>query len=627
MGMYGGGGSPPPPPDYSAEKAQIISDTLANYQQQADAYNSSVLAANNTLNSLNTGLQNLTGQVGSVNINQIWDNPNTAANENVLAGYQNNLNEGLNQFNTLNLGSKPTFDSVIQSQYGPLTITGIPTLESYNQTLANSLQSGANSLQSRIDSLNAQRTAAENQVRNTFDSGLTNFGNLQGAVAGANIASDLNALNTQYIQANNAFNQFNQNPIATQLYNTGDITNQLSGIKNQIDTLRQGRATEESNITNFEKDLMDSANQYYDTLGDLTIADESGINSLQSQIDALQRSAGSFSSVLPYDLSQENTYIGQLESELGKLQQKRTAELNRVSQQQTTFNNAGRALSSALAGASIYDKNYLDELKQQATNLQSDIGAFSSVLPFDFGGASSSAAGALTSVNNLFNQRNQALNDIRSSYGDVEATLDDIPLYNEAGIKATRQPLTQAGNMLNLFTGNDVEPIRYQILQQSNLIDNKLQELYNYRDQLEANAKVLMQKVRNDTYYTLDDVTGAQAAGGDFANIQDQVELYQAQQAMDEIQAMVEKLTQEKQRLEQDAANVAARDTTRTGNLVIGAGGVPQFTNFSLIDPMTMEQYINSYIYNNQNKDDIQYAASAAPSSFANALGVIQVGG
>lgn len=629
MGLYGGGGSPPPPPpDYSAEKAKIIADTLAGYQAQANTYNASVSAANNTLNNLNTGLNTLTNQVKGVNINQIWDDPNTAANENVLAGYQNTLSGGLDTFNSLNVGSKPTFDSVIQSQYGPLTITNIPTLENYNQTLANSLQSGANSLQTSIDALNAQRSSAETQARNDYQNALNTYGSIGGSINDATIASDLGALSGSLTSAKTAYKNLGANPIVGQLYSDfGDVSNQLNTLTSTLNTLKSDKTAEQQRIADYEKSLYNSANQYYDTLGGLTIADESGINSLQSQIDALQRGASSFSSVLPYDLSQENNYVNSLEAELNKLQGQRTAELNRISQAETNFNNAGRSLNNTLAGASIYDKAYLDNLKAQAGDLQSQVGAFSSVLPYNFGGATDAASTALATLNNLYGQRSTALNDIRNSFGNVSDKLADIPLYNEAGIKAQRNPLTQAGNMLNLFTGNDVDPIRYQILQQSNAIDNKLNELYAYRDQLETNAKVLMQKVKNNTYYTLDDVTNAQAAGGDFASMQDEVDLYQAQQAMDEIQGMMEKLTQEKQRLEQDAANVAARDTTARGNLVIGSGGVPQFSNFSLIDPITMEQYINSYIYNNQNKDDVQYVNNASPSSFANALGVIQVGG
>lgn len=627
MGMYGGGGSPPPPPDYSAEKAAIIDATLKDYQAKADAWNTQVSGVNSQLEGFATGLNNLKSGVGSLTVNDVWDNPNTAENENLLAGYQSQLSGGLSNFQTLNLTDKPVFDSVIQSQYGPLTITGMPTLNDYNMGMANNLKQGAADLQATIDQLNADRRAAENQVRSDYNSALSNFGGLQGSVANATIASDLGALSTQYYNANNAFNTFNTNPIASQLYDTTNIANTLSGLNTKIGDLQTQRSNELSNIANFEKGLMSSADEYYDTLGGLTIASETGINDLQRQIDALQRKSSAFSSVLPYDLSQENQYINDLEGQLRTLQNQRKAELDRISTTGTQLTNTSRNLTNALNSASIYDKAYLDNLKGQISNLQSDISGFSSVLPFDFGNQSLAATSANTALTDLYNKRGTALRNISNSFADVGSNLGDIPLYNESGIKAQYRPLEQAGNMLDLFTGNDVDPIRYQILEKSNLIDNRLQELYSYRDQLEQNARVLMQKVKNNTYYTLDDVTNAQAAGSDFASMQDEVDLYQAQQAMDEIQAMVAKLTEEKQRLEQDAANVAARDTSARGNLVIGAGGVPQFTNFSLIDPITMEQYINSYIYNNQNKDDVQYATSAAPSSFANALGVIQVGG
>lgn len=621
MGLYGGGSAPPPPPDYTAEKTALIDSTRAGYQTQADDYNAAVSNYNSTLTNLQSGLNSLNSQISGLTVNDIWDDPSTAANENRLTDIQNTLSNGLNTFNSLNLGERPVFDPVINSQYGTLTVTNLPTLASANSSLADSLQAGSNSLQTKIDQLLAQRAAAETSVRNDFNSSITNFGNLYGDINNASIADDLGSLSSNLYSAQQNFNQFSNNPIAGQLYDLSGYNDTLTGLSSTLSGLQADKAAEQTRIADFEKGLFDTADTYYDTFGGLNIASEQGINDLQSQIDALQRQTGRFSSVLPYDLSQENAYINDLESQLSGLKQQRQDELNRITQAQTNFRNDARDLQYLAGDTSIYNLANINQLDRSYNDLNDEVSGFSSLLPYDFGSATSALTSARSYIDNLKDQRAAAIADLTNRVNDT-VDPNSIPLYAENQIRNLYNPLNRLTTEAGLFSGNDLGSINQSLVARTAAIDDRLNELSNYRDQLEINAKQLLSKINSGTYYTLDDVTAAE--DGTFRTQQDEIDLYNAQQAMDEVQAIMARLGEERARLEQDAANVEARNAAATGNLVIGAGGVPTFQNQALIDPMSMQQYYNTYVYNSDEEDP--YATGGSPSSFSNALGIIKIG-
>ena len=94
-----------------------------------------------------------------------------------------------------------------------------------------------------------------------------------------------------------------------------------------------------------------------------------------------------------------------------------------------------------------------------------------------------------------------------------------------------------------------------------------------------------------------------------------EVELYNAQQALDEIQSAQDRLNSERQRLERDEEAVAERDRIAREQILstVGASGVPEFQDFSQIDPVTLQAYMQMLA----DQEEEEYANTLAPSAFA----------
>ena len=95
----------------------------------------------------------------------------------------------------------------------------------------------------------------------------------------------------------------------------------------------------------------------------------------------------------------------------------------------------------------------------------------------------------------------------------------------------------------------------------------------------------------DNSYYRVDDLTD------DLGLYDAQVEeadLYNANIAMDELDSIQKRLYGERNRLEQDAANVASRRTSDQESLAAGLNefGIPQFDNLSQVDPRSIAEYM-----------------------------------
>ena len=138
-----------------------------------------------------------------------------------------------------------------------------------------------------------------------------------------------------------------------------------------------------------------------------------------------------------------------------------------------------------------------------------------------------------------------------------------------------------------------------------------------YRNTLEEEAQAMMDQIESADYYSLEDLTDPQARA---KQMQSNIDLYKARQAMDEIELIMEQLAGQKQRLELDAANVAARTANAAGQLNM-VDGVPQFGS-SIIMPQGAQQFYNTF-----GDDEEEQAYTASRSPFSNSLNAITIGG
>ena len=612
----------PPPPDYTEEKRDLRLATEQQYADQAKTYNQAVKDYNDQLSTFSGNIGNTSATLGGLGIGDLYDDPNTDVNENQYTSLKNTLSGYNTSLAGLAAPDKPTFSSVIQSEYGPIGITNIPSLSNVNSNMYNSLTGQVGDLSASLNDLNRQRTAEENRVK-SFRTGLlgdvNNYNTQLGQLGIADI-SQMDALDRQLSSLDTRRNAFSSS-ILDQLYPSGfsEYNTGRAGLSAGLTDLRNRRTTEQDRISAYEKALLGDVDTYRNTLGDLTIADAEGITNLQDLINDRQRQAGRFSSELGFNFNDELGELSDVSRGVGNLSRERQTELDRIKSEQDRILGSARLAEQAAESGNIYSATGLDAIDDRIRDLRADISGFSSVLPSDFGSADSPLTDAETALEDLRSRRATELDAIQSGITGATSGLGDLNLYDEDAIRKARADILSQQGDLAAFTGGRVGDIGASATAGLTRVDNKLAELETARNDLETRAQALMEQINNASFYATDDLTSNQSSA---EQLQAEVELYKANQAMDEISTLMNRLNSERGRLERDAENVAARERMERDDILstIGDSGVPEFANYARNDPITLQQYLA--LLNNEEDNP---ATGSMPSAFSRNLGVISV--
>ena len=615
--------APPAPPDYTEEKRQLRLDTEAEYKRQADAYNQAVDDYNTQLSGFSSNIGNTGSTIGGLTMRDLYDDPTTDADENQYGGLSSALTGYRNQLAGMTAPTRPIFDSVIQSEYGPISISNIPTLNDLNTNMMNNLTSQVGQYTDTLNDLRKSRQTEENRIRNFRNALLGDASNYSTTLGQLGIADlgqmnqlerDLNALNTR----RNAFSS----TILDQLYPSGfgEVDTRYNNLTTGLSDLRADRQTELDRISNFESGILSDVDAYRSRLGDLTIADAELLSALQDDISSRQRQAGRFSSELGFDFSDE---LGEL-SEVGRgaasLSRERQAELDRIANTQGQILASARAAEAAAEAGNIYSAAGIDAISDRVRDIRGDISGFSSVLPFDFANADLPLTDAEAALADLTSRRAAALDEIQSGISGATTGMTNAELYDVGAIDDARAALQASQGSLAPFSGGRVGDIQAQITAGLSQVDSRMAELDAARAEIEARAQALLEQVNNASYFATGDLEGnLQSAEA----LQAEVDLYTAQNALDEITAAMNRLQSEKQRLEVDAENVAAREAQERADILatVGASGVPEFQNFSTADPLTLQQYL-ALLASDEEADTI---TGRSPTAFSQNMGVIRV--
>ena len=615
-----GGSSPSPPPDYTQEKSQIRADTEKRYQNQASNYNNKVSNYNSSVNKYSNQFSNLNSNIQNMSYVDMYDNPNTKKNENQYTNFNNQLNSLNSNLGGLNFNaSRPTFSSSVGSEYGSVGISNIPTLKNANtQKYDAMMYGGVSGLQSKLNSMRDERSAEEKRIntyRNNANNTLKGYSTQLGRMGIADISS-MNQMERDLASMKSARDNFSS-PILNQMYPNGfsNFDQQYGTLSKQLSELYGARTTEQDRIKTYEKGLIDQADTFNTTLGDYNITNEQGIKDLQGLIADQERDAGRFSSELDYDFSQELGELDDVSRNVDGLWKDRTDELGRISDAEYSYDLAAQGLDSYIDNAGIYNKSTLDGYGQDITDLRSDISGFTSLLDFDFGKANTELDDAYTSLEGVNQKRQDALNvldsDITANSGSA---LSDLQLYEEGAMKDMASNLSDTGYELSNFTGGRVGDISTRLGTASDAVSAKLEELGTYRSDLEKRAQSLQEQLNNKSFYEVGMVDGEQ---GGFDSMQAEVELYNAQQAMDEIAGMEDRLNSERGRLERDAEASGERDRISREDILkmVGENGIPEFGDLSQLDPMALEEYLK--LMNGEEEEEEFGMNSANPSAFS----------
>ena len=608
--MYGGGGSSAPP-DYTQEKASFATSEAEKRSNQANSWNANVdTYTNNMMGTLNAA-RSVNDQFKSFGLKDYSK----------LDSAERDLNYYLNSLSAMNYNEpKPQFDSVVQSPYGAVSVT-VPTLKNVDFSQRDALLSDLRSTSSMLKGLRTQYGAEEEKIRQSGAQLTGALAGLQSGLSRATIA-DLNALNDYQTKLDQYRAQVGSfySPIAD-VTNVDDQISQsantyFSSIDSRLKDLFDQRRAEENRIRDYEASIFAEADRFDSAIGGLSIADEARINDIQRQIDNYQRTAGRFSSALNFDLSQELGDVQSVEDRLSGLRAEREAELNRVNTARDSFTRLAQDLARSARTASIYDQGMLDDLAANAENIRSEITGFSSKLPADFAGALAQIAQAEQAAQSVAARRNTALDRIQSRYDQALAGVGDIAAYDEAALNDRLYRLNSLGSELSRFTGGRADEMSDTFLDGINQIDGRLRDLNTRRSQLEKQAQQLLATVRGATYRGVDET----ASGfSEAEKLKAEVDLYNAQQAIDEISGIMERLNSEKSRLETDARAVADRQTAEQNEVMRAIAGLGGDTSV-VGQNMTAAEYL-ALLQKRKEEEDAAKTA-AAISSFATALGL-----
>ena len=611
-----GGSAPAPPPDYTNEKRTIRKNTEARYQSQADKYNNAVGQYNQQLSSLAGDANSLSSRVSGLDYANLDDrtfsNLNQKKNRLENDFYSTNFNQ-----------SKPDFRSSFGSEYGEVGVTNIPSLTNKDMNTRSRLQNTLSEIDNELSSLRNERDSEQQRINNVKTDVSGQLASLAPRINSLDIGDESQAAQ---IRGDLRNLKEQRRSFSSPLLDQGAFSrfdNEYDSLMGSLDNLSSEREAEQQRIQNRRNELRGFSDQVYNQLGDLSISDKDQIEALQQDIASRERNLSRFDSPLSADFSGVSNELSDSNRQLDALLSERQAEQDRIAQAEQDYLNKARALSRQADSGNFRSASGINAIEDQISRLQGNVEGFQSPIESDFSNVNPLLSDAQSAVQNLRSRRQDALGEISSAIPEATQGLSDIELSNEDAIRQRRADLQDIDSRLSRFSGGEVDQIQSQITDGLSQVDARLQELNEYRSQVEQNAQDILSRVQSSDYYSTDDLSGDQSS---LESARAEAELYDAQQAMDEIDAAMNELNSERQRLEQDAEAVSARQRKIRESLEgsLGQAGLPAFENFAQTDPLSSNEYAQRFNLSDEEQEELGRISNN--SAFARALGVIKAG-
>ncbi len=464
-------------------------------------------------------------------------------------------------------------------------------------------------LEDQLDGLIRERDAEQAKIdnyRTSIDDMGFNYGQ---SAAGFGIADidKINSLNNQIAALRTQAGRFT-NPLT---FDFSDVTGEgsaLAGAEGTLSNLLADRETELNRIGAEGTRIGGLYDQYNTTFGGdaeneiagLNISNIDELNQLRRDIDAAQLGASRFDS----ELSTDDAFrypledLSSLEGNVDQMLIDRRDELSRIENAQTDFANAADAAERSAASGNYYSKAALDAIQERITSGQRDISGFDSLLDYNFGAAGSDGTAvqdyldSQVLLDDLVAKRGSAIDDIESGITGSVADLDSTELYDEAVMQDMLADLTGRGNDLAYFSGGRVGDLTKNIATNRGLVNDRLDDLYGQRDQYEADALQMLTSLGDSDYgrANYDEYAGL------IEPLRDNIDLYGATQASDELRGIDNELARRLALVEADEGAVQNRQALENQSAA--------FTNdYALTDPLTEAAYYN--LYNEEEEEEL----------------------
>ena len=604
---------PPPPPDYTNQINSAKDDMRAYNTKLANEYNQSVSDWNTDIGGYDPTKSR--GNInpyaaafgGSSGVDQgvmdsflggsdgfQMEDLNSSAQKDALRNQISGARSGMDYLDSLNFDTDiPEFRTHTSGDGWSTSVYDTPTLNRPNQSMVNNYRRKYSDALSQLENVNKQRGAEEKRITD-FRSGLMN--NLSEADVGLGqmtIAdlSDMDRLDRDLARGQNKVDQFTST-ILDQMYPEGftEVSSRQSGLSDRLGTLRGERTAEENRISDFESGILNFVDKGLTDFGTYDITNLPELEAMRDSIEEQNRGIGRFSSLLGTDFLDEQSELSGLGGDVQDMLAERAAEERRIKRDAGAFGDTAEYLRDAALGGNPYSQKSLDAMATGISDLRGDMDSYESLLDTDFTGTAGALGEADTALKGFLDQRKTAIDDLESRATGANVGLEDIALHDEDALKKMISDNRGITGDLSAYTGGRVGGIQDVIGGNVTAVEEKIGKLGEMRSDLEVQAQTLRDKLKDATFRSSGDFADPQS---EYDTLKTQIDLYNAQQAMDELAEMMDRLTTERSRVSTDEAQAAAREKAaqdRINNSM--RGGVPQFGASGASGQLTAEQYM-----------------------------------
>lgn len=271
------------------------------------------------------------------------------------------------------------------------------------------------------------------------------------------------------------------NTLADQLGGFGDIMDQINSLNPTVENIFTQTKAEQDRISQFERGIVQKAQDVRNQLSDLDPWDIDGAKALRRELQDLEGSAYGFNSELNFDFSDEFSQAGNAGNDLNQF----LSNYNSMNQSRlSSLDN----LSRTIMGGNIYNAGNFDMWDNQLGQLaRGDDVSFQQNM-----------------IQALRDQRAQKMDGFSSKLSDLGSGIDSIELTDITGLDKRRNDLRNIESQLSMFQGGRAPDMMSQLEEYMSGIEGRFDQRTSRRNEINDAAELMLNTVQDGQYDSLD---------------------------------------------------------------------------------------------------------------------------
>jgi len=407
----------------AAKKAEL--DRLI---AEAQTYNTSVDDFNQTFSNALSGVDDFSSAIGGADIYSLYDDPTTAANENIYETYYDDISSTYDALSNTSLSAAPDLSTDFDFTDEEKALFALNNPNDFGNIVDTygGLVDTLDTLKTDRDTAVSNLTNTSNELYNALDDAsfaLTDFVNADGTYDYRGYNAAKNAYET--IKDLNQTTRTIDDALASQTGALDDVTDLLGDLTPTLSGIGDAYTAEQNRIRTYGNNLYDTI----DALGlDTASISSSDLANIKAQIDAAQKGAGRFSSDLGFNFSGQLAELNAAEAMINDLIAQQAAENQRISDAQRNIDNRIYDFGLTAGDLDISNLSQIENLQRELNKLQREANQFSSPL----GSISADVSGVQGTLNDLLTKRaeeeariNQFATQLGTQEDELRAILDN----------------------------------------------------------------------------------------------------------------------------------------------------------------------------------------------------------